>query len=170
MSDMAIDLATLSEKLGVSKATVYRWREWGLMDLFDAEKGGFDVDEVRDWARLVKRERRRIMRPPLDLEEEDLAGDIPSDSTNVDYGQLYRRGKAALVHIQVQKLRNSLIDRSEVEDMLTTRVAEITAGLENLASSLAPILAPLTDPSEIQSKLRTAFHRLRDHYAREDHQ
>ena len=172
MSEKAIDIDTLAEKLGVHRSTVYRWaNSWGLMDLFDKDQGGFDVEEVRQWSKLMKRERRRVMRPPLDFDEDDIPEEVTGGpGTNVDYQQMYRRGKAALVHLQVRKMQESLIDREEVEKMLTTRVAEISTMLESLTHQLPPILAPLTRESEIQSALRKAFHQLRDHFARENNQ
>ena len=148
----------LAQKLGdVHRSTVYRWVDWGLNDLNDGD--GWDVEEVRSWAKEMKKARRQALRPGVDTALDD-------DGDTRDYQRLWRRARVIHEHLKIQKLRGELIDRAEVENMMAMRVSELTQSLDSLAAQLAPRLAPLTREPEIQGLLRKAFHKLRDHFAR----
>ena len=92
---------------------------------------------------------------------------LDDDGDTRDYQRLWRRARVIHEHLKIQKLRGELIDRAEVENMMAMRVSELTQSLDSLAAQLAPRLAPLTAESEIQGLLRQAFHKLRDHFARD---
>lgn len=104
------------------------------------------------------------MRPSFNvqMDEDD------EDDSGRNWGTVYRKAKAVLATLQARKLQDTLVDRNEMEQQFTMRIAEITTALDSLAAQLSPRLAPLTRESEIQGVLRSAFHELRDHFARVD--
>ncbi|MDC0347472.1 helix-turn-helix domain-containing protein [Planctomycetota bacterium] len=150
----------LADQLGIAKSTIYRWRTdgWGIDDLNDGT--GWNVEEVREWSKEMKRARRAILRPPMEASLDD------GDEDPRDYGALYRKFKALKEGINLKQLQGSLVEKAEVETMMAMRISELTTALDSLAAQLAPRLAPLTRESEIQGVLRSAFHELRDHFAR----
>ena len=150
----------LAQRLGIARSTVYRWRtqEWGIDDLNDGT--GWDVEEVREWSKDMKRARRSVLRPSLDGNNAETSEDAR------DYQAMYRKFKALKEGISLKQIQGSLIDRREVETMLAMRISELTTALDSLAAQLAPRLAPMTRESEIQGVLRNSFHALRDHFAR----
>ena len=75
--------------------------------------------------------------------------------------------KTILATLQLKRMNEQLVERSEVEQMFSTRISELVTSLESLAAQLAPRLAPMTRESEIQAELRRAFHQLREHFARD---
>ena len=158
----------LAAAIGVDRTTVYRWKNnWGLDALFDKALGGWDPEEVTEWAKDMKRARRAVMRPgfettvTLDGEEE-----TEEDGTK-NWGEVYRKAKAILATLQAKRMQDTLLDREEVEQRWAARVAELAAALEALPAQLAPILAPMERETEIQHALQEAFRTLRQHFARE---
>ena len=157
--EISPSILELARKLGIAKSTIYRWRAdgWGIDDLFD---DGWDVEEVREWSKDMKRARRAVLRPPLDASLDE------GEEDSRDYGALYRKFKALKEGLNLRQLQGSLVEKAEVETMMAMRISELTTALDSLAAQLAPRLAPLPRESEIQGVLRSAFHELRDHFAR----
>lgn len=150
----------LAKALGdVHQSTVYRWVEWGLEELKTEE--GWDVEEVRVWAREMKKARRKVLRPAFDVSD-----DLDEDSEQ-DWSKTFRKARAIGEILKTKRLQAQLVERKEIEDGWALRVAELTTALDSLAAQLAPKLSPLTRESEIQGVLREAFHQLRDHFARD---
>jgi len=159
--DKAQTVEELAKKLGIAKSTIYRWRTdgWGIDDLNDGT--GWNVSEIREWSIEMKRARRAVLRPPLDASLDE------GEEDSRDYGALYRKFKALKEGLNLRQLQESLVEKAEVETMMAMRISELTTALDSLAAQLAPRLAPLTRESEIQGVLRSAFHELRDHFARD---
>ncbi len=158
--DRAATIEELAARLGIAKSTIYRWRtdKWGIDELNDGT--GWDVEVVREWAKEMKRVRRTVLRPAMEDSFDS------GDADPRDYQQLYRKFKALKEGINLKALQGSLIDRNAVDTMMAMRISELTTALESLAAQLAPRLSPVTRESEIQGILRSAFHSLRDHFAR----
>ena len=158
----------LAGALGVDRTTIYRWKnDWGLDDLFDAEGDGWSVSEVREWAKDMKRARRAVLRPGLDISVEE-GGGVSPDPDSRDWGEVYRKAKAILATLQAKRMQESLLDRDQVEEQWAARVGELTAALESLPAQLAPLLVHMESESEVMDALKQAFRALRAHFAREE--
>jgi predicted DNA-binding transcriptional regulator AlpA len=163
-AETASTVDELASALGVDRTTVYRWKnDWGLDDLFDETGGGWKVSEVREWAKDMKRARRAVLRPGLDIDVEE-----GGDSGGRDWGEVYRKAKAILATLQAKRMQESLLDRDQVEEQWASRVGELTAALESLPPQLAPMLAPVESEAEVLAILKQAFSALREHFSREE--
>lgn len=152
----------LAEELGIARSTIYRWRAdgWGIDDLYSEEQGGWDPEEVREWAKDMKRARRAVLRPSSESFEDD-------EGSAGSYHRQWKKARAVMATIQARKLQESVVERSEVERQWSMRITELATSMDSLATQLAPKLVGLT-ANEIRAELRKAFHEMRAHYSRQD--
>jgi len=156
----------LAIALRVDRTTVYRWKNhWGLDDLYDEARGGWDPEEVEAWATDMKRARRAVLRPGFDVSPE-LEDGHPEDRGK-DWGEIYRKAKAILATLQAKRMQETLMDREEVEEKWARRVGEVTSTLEALPAQLAPLITALEREQEVQAVLEEAFREVRKHFARD---
>ena len=69
----------------------------------------------------------------------------PDDVTTSDgknWANEFRKVKTILATLQLKRMNEQLVERSEVEQMFSTRISELVTSLESLAAQLAPRLAP----------------------------
>jgi hypothetical protein len=147
--------AELAKALNVNRATAYRWIQHGLPRRDD---GTFDLAAAVDW---VKRYRSRAAdRSPAAAVVADLGtGHVPTTARESAADE-YRRIKSAIAAIALRKAEGSVVDRTEVAELLRTRARIFRVRLDALRRRLATLLVGLQSVREIERVIDVEFDEL----------
>ena len=130
----AVDQTELMALTGKSARTLMRWQREGMPRAKDKT---YDLAQVWNW---VEEHLRTTARPVAE-------GKSPE-------WERFRAAKADMAEMQLEKLRGELMPRAEVESGLRARAAALKRGLLGLPRALAPMLAIMTEPREVEAALR----------------
>ncbi|MCB9869698.1 MAG: hypothetical protein H6837_07555 [Planctomycetes bacterium] len=131
----------LADAVGVDARTVRSWRH--LPDFPGGPRGPWDPEVVTTWAAA---RRRQSLSEAAKKREAARGHGLPSrDPASIRY----RTAKAAREELSLQRLRESLVPREDVEPMLLARAAELRRAFRGLGRSLAGALQG-RDPREVQ--------------------
>lgn len=128
----------LAHCMGVKPQTVNKMVSEGMPKL---QHGHYDLAACWQWDRDQWRQRAN-----------DKA---PSDSNE---RKRYDKARADQAELSLAERRRELIPITAVRDLVTRVVGIVVSFLEALPARLAPELATMTDPAEIQAKLTEAVH------------
>jgi hypothetical protein len=176
----------LSEVLGVSQSTIYKWKQAGLEEVRGSD-GRFDPGDVRVWVKAKKKERMSKRRPPMEIKEDNQQR-IRSEKTELaresqglgstkesedqdleeekDWSNEYRKARAQRETLTVSKLKKELISRQVVEDMFADRAREVKQSILSLGRRLAPRLLGM-NAREIENEIGKETRRICLDYSRE---
>ncbi|MCB9869693.1 MAG: hypothetical protein H6837_07530 [Planctomycetes bacterium] len=126
---------------GVDSRTVRSWRR--LSDFPGGPRGPWDPDAVSAWA--AARRRQSLSEAAKKREAARGHGLSARDPASLRY----RAAKAAREELSLQRLRESLVERASVEQMLLARAADLRRAFRGLGRSLAGALQG-RDPREVQ--------------------
>ena len=185
-SDYPKTFMELAKVLGISKSSVYKWKQEGLEDLRGSD-GRFDPGEVRIWVKTKKKERMAKRRPQMEIKEDnqqrirrektELARESqglgstqePEDQDleeEKDWSNEYRKARAQRETLTVSKLKKELISRQVVEDMFADRAREVKQSILSLGRRLAPRLLGM-NAREIENEIGKETRRICLDYSRE---
>ena len=136
----------LAQAVGVSKATVSRWKRKGLP--LNA-KGLITIAQAEAWRATQK---SQVGKHDGDALIPDEATSLSDDVEGKKALTQYRRAKAAKEMIAVRALRGELVPLEEIDGLLVQRALEFRRGLEALENKL-----PARFP-EVAAKLKAALH------------
>lgn len=172
-SDKPSTWRELASATGKSLPTIYRWKKWGLEELRQFDDT-FDVEEVLQWAKKIKRKNLNKNRQKMDFQAREL--DEPAKKQNEDFdneleeeakwSNEYRKYKAIKERIGVEKLQGQLVDRTEMETLFADRAREVKKQLLSLGKRLAPRLEGLP-PREIETEITKETTRICLNYSRD---
>lgn len=132
----------LADCLGVARQTVIRWKDEGMPVEPD---GTYNPVRIASWRDLV-----RAPKTSTPDAAEQPRGGAPEDG--IDHDNEYRKWKARLAELTYRKAAGELIERSEVEQLLTDRAVEFRRSLLGRGRRLALNLVGMT-AAEIQAAL-----------------
>lgn len=130
----------LADCLGVARQTVIRWKDEGMPVEPD---GTYNPVRIAIWRDLVRA-------PKMTASTEPSIISMPDHE--VDHDAEYRKWKARLAELTYRKAAGELIERTEVEQLLTDRAVEFRRALLDRGRRLALNLVGMT-AAAIQSAL-----------------
>lgn len=136
----------LAKALGVSPATVTRWKSKGLPL---SVAGKISIASAEAWRAIQK---SQVGKHDGDALIPDEASVLSDDVEGKKALTQYRRAKAAREMIAVRELRGELVPIQEIDGLLVQRALEFRRGLEALENKL-----PARFP-EVAAKLKEALH------------
>lgn len=175
----------LAAALGVHESTLRRWISAGGMP--GGGDGPWNTEQVRAWA--AQRRSRAARRAPVSSRlrsDRDSSGTaaVPSTSSErdpaVDLEELrgaaleeearrhavrFRRARADREELELARVREALISRSDVEKLLVERALTFKRSLMPLGRRLAPILAGL-EARQVQQRLDAEIRAILEEYSR----
>jgi phage terminase Nu1 subunit (DNA packaging protein) len=141
-----------AELLGVSLATLNNWLKSDDPPPRNIVDGTYPLAELGDWIRqkqILKKGRGggRPWLPDLSI----LSGD--PRASKIDEETRLKRLQADKVELDLMERRGELVEASEVSSAWQSILSRVRSRLLKMPSSIAPIVAPLTDPHEIQKRI-----------------
>ena len=133
----------LAKALGVSVRTVYYWAKEGMPVTPD---GNFDLLEIKAW-RMTEQSHKDLR-------------DTEKDKWDIEY----RKNKALLAEIDLNRALGELISRDEVEKGRIARIIAVKRSFLALPTVMAPLLA-MKEPREIETLLYDAIAEIIDEFA-----
>jgi hypothetical protein len=128
----------------VSPAAVNMWKLKGM----PGQPGAWDLDKIAAW------KEENIRKPQTKTQE------------GARWSAEYKKMRAIRESLLVAKMKESLVSREKVDEMLTARAIEFRQSLEQLARSLPSKLVGIEEERKIHTILMGAFGEVLDRYSR----